>query len=56
MIIHGLYKHFLALFGVQPHVMLGRKLVGVANSVVQEVDTVPWQHFQRSCVVHKFYP
>ena len=56
MIMHGIYRHFLALFGVQPHVMLGRKLMDVANSVFQEADTVPWQDFQRSRVVHKFYP
>ena len=54
--MHGIYKHFLALFEVQPHVMLGRKLMYVANSVIQEADTVPWQDFQRSRVLHKFYP
>ena len=55
--MHEIYKLFLArtlILGLL-HVMLGRKLMD-ANSMVQQADTVPWQDFQRSRVVHKFCP
>ena len=38
MIMHEIYEHFSALFGVQRHVILGRKLIDVVNSRVQQFD------------------